>query len=432
MYISKLEINNIKCFDKVIMDFRSTKDVFSGGLILGDNGLGKTTILRSIAMSFCGKTSISGLVDELEGEWLRSGELQGAIQLEVKPDNKNERPFLIKTLFERSSLNANTDITQEIEPEEREVQWDKFFVCGYGACRGVFGVETYSKYSVTDSVYSLFSYDAILQNPELIIRRIKDKSGSNSDKTLKKILNWIDKILMLPEGATTLEPGGLTVSGPWGTSMPVGALADGHQATILWVADLLGWALLYDDTIFQKEVSGEKLSGIVLIDEIEQHLHPKWQRSIVPLLKTIFPKLQFIISTHSPLVTANTGKILADDPESKLFYLSQEGKTVRLSEVEENLSELNAAQVLSSEAFGHIFNINPRIERALREASILAAKDKRTEEEDVRFKQIKDRLKEIMFPKGRTLIERIVEKEYYAELEKQVEDFNKILDEGKK
>ena len=407
------------------MDFCSTKDASTGGVILGDNGLGKTTILRSIAMSFCGRTSISGLMDELEGEWLRSGKLKGEIRIEIEPDNKNEKPFSIKTLFERSSLNADINIAQIIDPEKSEVPWDKFLVCGYGANRGVIGAETYSKYSVTDSVYTLFSYDAVLQNPELIIRRIKDKSPNSSYRTQRKILNWIDKILMLPNGATKLETGGLTVSGPWGKSMPAGALADGHQSTISWVVDLLGWALLYDDTIFQKEIS-----GIVLIDEIEQHLHPKWQRNIVPLLKTVFPKIQFVISTHSPLVAANTGKILADDPESKLFYLSQEGNTSRLSEVEENLSDLDAAQVLSSEAFGHIFNINPKIEGFLREASILAAKDKRTEKEEARLGKIKDALKAIMFPKGKTLIEREVERDYYTELGKHTEELNRILNSG--
>ena len=392
-------------------------------MILGDNALGKTTILRAIAMSLCGDP---GLVNELEGEWLKSGKLEGTIQLDTRPSNKNEMPLSIKTIFTRRSLKADIDITQEIYPKGHQVLWDSFFVCGYGASRGVTGGEVYSKYSVTDSVYTLFNYDTRLQTPELVIRRIKDMSGPNSDKIQKKILNWIDNILMLPKGATKLEMGGLTVSGPWGKSMPVGALADGHQATISWVVDLLGWALLYDENIFQKEIS-----GVLLIDEIEQHLHPKWQRNIVPTLRNIFPKLQFVIATHSPLVAANAGKLFTSDPELKLFHLSQEGKTVRLSEVEENLGELNIAQVLSSEAFDYIFTSNPKIENILREASILATKDKRTNEEEARYKEIKNGLKELMFPEGRTPIERIIEKEYYRELEKRIEDFNRMLHKGK-
>lgn len=420
MYVKKLEIKNVKCFDRLSIDFRSAGDVSNWGLILGDNGLGKTTILRSIAMSLCGTTS---LLDEIEGEWLRTGERRGEIRLETEPSNKNEPPFSVTTFLERSSLNAETKMRQKFEPNENKIPWDQFFVCGYGAGRGIVGADTYSKYSVMDSVYTLFRYDQVLQNTELIVRRIKDNIPVRS---YRRLLKWIDKILMLPAGATKLEIGGLTVSGPWGRSMPLGALADGHQATVSWVVDLLGWALLRNKDVFQGE-----MSGIVLLDEIEQHLHPKWQRSIIPLLKNVFPKVQFIITTHSPLVAANTGKTSIGDPEIQLFYLGQEGTTVKLSEVEENLEELNTAQVLSSEAFGHIFSTNPTIEKFLREASILAAKDKRTEEEEIKYKKIKDMLKGTMFPKGMTLIERVVERDYYSELEKKVEDFNKILNEGK-
>ena len=419
MYVKRLEIKNIKCFNSLSLNFSSTGDVTNLGLMLGDNGLGKTTILRSIAMSLCGTTS---LLDEIEGQWLRTGERRGEIRLETEPSDSSEKAFSVTTSFERSSLKAETKIKQTFEPNEDEIPWEKFFVCGYGAGRGIIGAETYSRYSVTDSVYTLFRYDEVLQNSELIIRRIKDHIATDK---YKRLLHWIDKILMLPVGSTKLEIGGLTVSGPWGRSVPVGALADGHQATLAWIVDMLGWALLQNKDVFQGEIS-----GIVLLDEVEQHLHPKWQRNIIPLLRNVFPRVQFIITTHSPLVAANTGKTSLDGPKVQLFYLGQEDTAVKLSEVEENLEDLNATQVLSSEAFGHIFTTNPTIEKVLREASVLAAKDNRTEEEERKYKQIKDMLKETMFPKGMTLIERIVEKEYYSDLEKKVEDFNKILNKG--
>ncbi len=427
MYISKIQISNIKCFKEVSIDFRSGAGICNWAVILGDNGFGKTTILRCIAMGLCGETSISGLMDELEGEWLRKGTYEGKISLEILPNSTNESRCQIETHFHRDRLSSDIKVTQTTDPEQTKIPWDKFFVCGYGASRGVVGAETYSKYSVVDSVYTLFNYDAILQNPELVIRRIASATRKSSDKRLKGILTWIDNILMLPKGSTKLGVRGLTVSGSWGKSMPMGALADGHQATISWIVDLLGWALLYDPTIFERE-----LTGIVMLDEIEQHLHPRWQRNIVPVLKNVFPKLQFIISTHSPLVAANTGKILPEDPESKLFFLSQDDGAVKVSEVEENLTGLNAAQVLSSEAFGYISDIQPRIGDILTEASSLAAKDSRTAEEEKRYQQIKDVLKKMMFPEGRTLIERDVERDYYSELEKKIEDFTRILSEGKK
>jgi len=423
LYISKLELRNIRCFDEITINFSSTKGAYKWGVILGDNGLGKTTILRSIAMGLCGKESVSGLMDELYGEWIRTRKFRGKIRLELISEDKNEEHYSIITEFNRRKLDAPIEIEQTTSPE-KNFPWDDLFICGYGASRGIIGDRPIHEYLVTDSTYTLFNYrERQLQNPELVIRRIKDSVNAKSSESLERILQWIDEILMLPEQATKLEREGIDVGGPWGKSMPLLALGDGHQATLTWIVDMLGWALFYDDTMFQKEIS-----GIVLLDEIEQHLHPLWQRSIISLLKNVFPKIQFILTTHSPLVAGNVGKSFKEDPEAKLFYLRRDDdKTVKVSEIEENLGELNCDQILSSEAFGHIYNINPEIENVLREASILAAKDKRTIEEEARYNKFKDKLKEIMFPKGRTLIERIIERDYYKDLEKKIEDFREIL-----
>ena len=70
MYVSRLRLQNIKCFDDFSIDFRSAGGVGSWALILGDNGVGKSTILRSIAMSLSGSTSP---LADVEVEWLKVG-----------------------------------------------------------------------------------------------------------------------------------------------------------------------------------------------------------------------------------------------------------------------------------------------------------------------------------------------------------------------
>lgn len=79
-------------------------------------------------------------------------------------------------------------------------------------------------------------------------------------------------------------------------------LSDGEKRVI----DIVGKIVSYFVTSFKS--SRKKLlefSGIVMIDEIEQHLHPVWQRRIIPELVKTFPKVQFIITTHSPQVVSN-------------------------------------------------------------------------------------------------------------------------------
>jgi len=420
MHISKIELTNIRCLGKAIFELEDENGNCRGCVILGDNGTGKTTILRAVAMCLCGKSSAAGLMDELEGEWIARGAQKGSIRLDLK-SQKNGKKYYIEIDFSRESEDEVVVNSQKIGPTEEEFPWDEMFVCGYGASRGVYGSENYTSYSAIDAVYTLFNPDAVLQNPELMLRRIKD--AYEAESSFKKILSWIDAILMLKKGSVQLGMGGLIVSGPWGNSMPIGALADGHHTTVTMICDLLGFALLHDQEVFKKE-----LIGMVMIDEVEQHLHPKWQRKIVGLLKEVFPKIQFIMTTHSPLVAGNAGRLFDEATESELFYVGYKDQGIHVSKIEEKLGELDCNQILFSEAFGHIFNINQDVDVMLKKASELAAKDKRTEGEDAQYQQVKNKLKELMFPEGRTLIERKVEREYYTELRKKLKEFNDILE----
>lgn len=434
MYISRVKIKGICCFDDITIDFKSNNDVIKVVTILGNNGTGKTTIMRCIATALCDKPSAVGLLQELYGTWINDNKEEGVIRIEFIPikNNKYDKTPFIERTFTKTDSGSVEIKNEALYPDP--FPWDDIFVCGYGAARGHFKTKDYREYASVDSVYTLFNYDEPLQNPELIFRRIihidyarnvnYPHINENPDIAMDKILKRFDKILDLLPGSTQLGKSGITVNGPWGKFMPIGSLGDGHRAIIALISDILGWALFYNEKMFYTEIS-----GIVLIDEIEQHLHPSWQRKIIRQLNQQFPNVQFIFSTHSPLVAANTGKLLHDDATSKLFHLRYEGEYSQLSEVEENIGELNLDQILSSEAFDYIFDINPNVNNILKEASILAAKDDRTQEEENKLCKFKVALREIMFPKGRTLIERIVEKDYYKELENEVEEFKRILEE---
>ena len=85
-----------------------------------------------------------------------------------------------------------------------------------------------------------------------------------------------------------------------GTTCGWGSLSDGYHVFLALVADIARRAVILNDHL---GVDAPLLtSGVVLVDEIDLHLHPKWQRTVVAGLRDAFPKLQFVLTTHSPQV----------------------------------------------------------------------------------------------------------------------------------
>lgn len=415
MYIKKIVIDSIRCFEHLEIDLSSQQGSKMWTLILGDNGVGKTTILRCIAMTLMGATNASGLLGELYGEWVRGqpGEpAKAVVYIEFEQGQTADTPRWIKTLFDRTK-SGNVNVSQETGPENIEnFPWNNIFVCGYGAARRAYGSKDYDEYSAVDSLYTLFNYDSPLQNPESIIRRIKDIGVEPEE-----LLIWFDNILMLPEGSTKLGFGGITVSGPWGKFMPLGAIGDGHQATLAWLSDMLGWAFFHNKDLFKEARS--KLSGIVLIDELEQHLHPSWQKQMIKLLSDQFPNLQFIATTHSPLCAIGTANL--PDDKCSLVLLTQEDDHVTGRDGLMPPHGRRADQVLSSYLFGLDTTRSDDSAQRIQRYSTLLSKKNLTGKEQEELHGLRSQLNEEL-GSGETALQRLVEKAVHESLEKLVAD----------
>ncbi len=338
MYISKISLSNIRCFNNIEINLNSVLESRKWCIILGDNGVGKTTLLRCITMGLCESSSATSLMSELYGDLIRTKSEEAIIKIEFQSKgNIIDRPYFIKTIIKKTPSGYN-EISQETNPSP--FPWDSIFICGYGAARRGFGSKDYTEYGTTEAVLSLFNYDTQLQNPELILRRMKDHKNIK----LESILHWLDNILMLPQGSVQLGMSGITISGPWGNDILLGATGDGYQSTLTWVADFLGWLFFFESSL------PSEIKGMVLIDEIEQHLHPKWQRSIIKLLKEQFPKVQFIVTTHAPLCVIGTTDL--KDEECRIILLEQDENDVVSIDVAEPPRGKRVDQVLTSYLFG--------------------------------------------------------------------------------
>jgi hypothetical protein len=125
-------------------------------------------------------------------------------------------------------------------------------------------------------------------------------------------------------------------------AVPASALSVGYRAFLGWTSDLLYHlvAAAQDDRPLRDQ------SGVVLVDEIDLHLHPEWQQRVIPTVAKAFPNLQFIFTSHSPLVVGSLR-------QANVFVLERDERGV--SQIRPSPSEvygLSADQILTSEHFG--------------------------------------------------------------------------------
>lgn len=392
--VEQIELESIRCFERLSLSLASDKEPANWTLLLGDNAHGKSTLLRAIALGLCLESEAAALLEAIPGQLLRYGANEGRIALTLV-DDSGERYY------------SDTHITADEGRERlRRTRWTlstaQVFVCGYGTNRTRTADHSHAGYNRYDAVRSLFDDHTSLQNPELVLRR-------QDDATRRRVERKLLEVLMLdPNRAeiTYSSTRGLEIRGPWANGDWIAGglqtLSDGYRSTAQWVIDLVGWLVHAS-----RFVRDEDIAGIVLIDELEQHLHPRWQRYIIKLLEEQFPSLQFIASTHTPLVTLG----LADREHGLLVQLAKEserGPGVSLVDPHE-LRGLRADQVLTSnKGFGLATSRSPESASRIARYTELMSLDQPSQAELQELAELRAELRETLVA-GETPYERRVE-----------------------
>lgn len=411
MYLSRVRLEDIRAFDELDLTLVSNAGKMRPWtLLLGDNATGKTTLLRSIAIGLNDQSSAAGLVRELKGSLVRKSAKQGHIYCELI-DGK--RKWTITTTIlpiprtgdlvtqdvdERSLDSVLSDAQQpsSADAEQKRIErfrkfpWGHLFVVGYGAGRNPEGRDEFDEYRTVDAVYTLFRYDQPLQSPELAWRRALARAKKKDDEATvdSRIRTLLRQVLMLEDrDDISLSDRHIVVTKNL-TSTPLSVSADGHKATVTWILDLIAWYLL-----FSPRARAPSLRGIVLLDEIEQHLHPRWQRYLITKLKKAFPRVQFVGTTHSALCAAGTADLA--DADCALFRMVFD--ETKSSIVKEDLPlprGLKADQILTSEAFGLPETRSPELGDKVDEYRQLVRKEQRSAKDERRLRRLKTELQQ--------------------------------------
>jgi predicted ATPase len=381
-YLDEVVISNFKCFtEEQTLNLTDRENHPSRWtILLGENGVGKTTILQIIAALFPtirtagGSHSIEITTDR--HEWVdifssgpRSVSRESVIEARFRRGAITEiDPKYVLLGVSNYSLpqleKIVSEVTLETDNTSFSIRGDPYLtysgnfislrqlplLVAYSATRTV--GETKLAGDEDHPVASLFRPNLPLKNPEEWLLRADYASRFNPGRSTKgkASLERVRRTLLqlLPDVRD------ITVSAPderydqpyvsFATSYgPVRYedLSLGYQSTVAWVVDLA--ARMID--AYPSSSHPLQESAIVLIDEVDLHLHPRWQRSFMTHLEKVFVNTQFIATTHSPLVVQGS-------PSVNLALLRRAGNHVEIVNDVDEISTWRADQILTSDLFG--------------------------------------------------------------------------------
>ena len=158
----------------------------------------------------------------------------------------------------------------------------------------------------------------------------------------------------------------------------------GIQGVSLGYKTLTAWMVDFASRMFDAYPDSETPlaePAVVLVDEIDLHLHPRWQRDLISRLTELFPNTQFIVTTHSPLVVQAAA-------DANLVVLRREGDHVVIDNDVEAVRGWRADQILTSELFDLPNARPPQFDEWLKERGALLAKSKLTKKDRARLLEL--------------------------------------------
>ncbi len=310
--LSSLRLDKVRSFDALELDFcppAHSEDAEPGQWIvmLGDNGVGKSTLLRALALALVDPGVATALLQTQE-TWAPFVKL-GHQVAEIEAGLANLPPYHVRLYSGRPAEKLESFGSNDYQPA----------IFAYGPRRGsaVGGSSRKASFSSTGAVASLFREEAELIHAETWLQNLRlgalESRGGPGEAFYEAVRATL---LGLLPGVDELEVSsrwGVTLSGPAvGTEpVPLSVLSDGYLGTLGWALDFLArWSERFQ-RLDGRSPDGEiaaQATGLVLIDEIGLHLHPVWQIEVVRSVRQMFPRVSFVVTSHHPLILLGARK----------------------------------------------------------------------------------------------------------------------------
>jgi predicted ATP-binding protein involved in virulence len=400
-YFLSLELENLRCFStKQVLDLSNGKGrPARWTILLGENGTGKTTTLHLLAAHSRMFQLESGISVSLGA----GGEAIFYVPelREMSRDARGPNPRITVTMVDGMKLTKAVnrirhyaltwDCTSEWQLPRSAGRSGPPICYGYGAGRRARPASLNRERYDQDPEGIFFEETALLNAEEWLLQldysaaktsQIQDTQRSRLElvkNILIRVLPDVSEIRFSAPDQVTPTPA-VEFKTPYGW-VQLRQLGYGYRSMIAWMVDLAS------RMVERYPESPDPLAepAVVLIDEIDLHLHPTWQRDLIAFLTERFPNTQFIATAHSPLIVQAAS-------DANIAVLKRDGDHVVIENNPETIRGWRIDQILTSDLFGLETARPPDIEKPLRRRKELLTKPRLTKAEKNELKELETSL----------------------------------------
>lgn len=333
--VQHVAIRNFKALRDVVFTLPErveNPDLAPCMLVLGENATGKSSVLEAIALAVLGTSEIGELDDLLDYEEVSPAEFVHRPDVD-NWDKLSKDPLSVRLAFfalEAEAVLQTEPGTEQFSGDERPSK----IALAYGPRRFFTKRKSRRYRAPAYRMKSLFDPMEVIANP------IEWLLGLSDERLFDAAVRALRVVLMLePQAKILRKDGRILIDTPQGQT-PLSKLSVGYKSIVALAVDIIR-------EMFYHYPNLEEAHALVIIDEIETHLHPRWKMRIVSLLREAFPKIQFIMTTHDPLC-------LRGMYQGEVFVLQRNSADARIESLEElpDVQGMRADQILTSEFFG--------------------------------------------------------------------------------
>ena len=378
MHVQRLMIENIRSIRALDLRLKNSNPA-GWHVILGDNGAGKSTVVRSLALALMGSANAHAARQDWS-RWLANGQKSG--QIAVTLSSHDEDRWSGKGNTSRGSITTKTDFTASTDEDRhngssvalsfsgrhaKRTVWgdgDGWFSASFGPFRRFSGGDAqmerlFGSHPRLAAHLTAFGENVALRESLLWLQDLQIKKlekDSEAEAIQKAVTTFINDAGLLPHRArvTRVTSEHIEIVDGHGARVRVEEMSDGYRSILSLTFEMM--RLMFRTFGSETALKGIDtttgtiaMPGVVAIDEVDAHLHPAWQQHIGDWFVERFPETQFIVTTHSPIVcrAARRGSVwLLPVPGSR-----EEARQIVGSELD-RLVDGNILDAYGTEIFG--------------------------------------------------------------------------------